>query len=540
MVTAVIEGIPPPEVIWYKNGNKLENDKEYNITTKEKTSVIRIKELKRSHSSKYTIEASNTAGTSSVEVTLKVYDKPSKPEGPVIMREISRESVTIEWKPPLDDGGLELTKYAIEKHEPDNNRWIKVADVDRDVETYCIQKLNENCEYMFRVIAQNPVGFSEALESEPIVIKTALDVPSPPLGPLGLYGIDNESVYITWFPSEKNGGSPIIDYKVEIKQEGKKWKTITTVTETTARIQKLSINTTYQFRIYARNEIGTSLPYTSDDKITIGKTLTPPSQPRNFVVSESTSRSVTLKWTEPESNGGSPITNYIIEFKTVKGKSWTKIVTVGGSVHEHCIENIKEKDEIIFRISAENTVGVSLPTESQSVRLEKHATVPSPPTAPLEIRMVGSNIVMTSWGTPEWDGGAPLLGYNIAIRDVTKTMWMEVGKVDVNTLKFNIRDLSENHTYMIRIYARNEIGLSEPLESDEPFKVIPGEGSHADEEPGEQTEVTEPTSFSTQTTTSWLREHNMDADIRSYARGSLLRRDEYFFRIWHYAKQLFK
>ncbi|NP_001091843.1 titin2 [Bombyx mori] len=531
LVTAVIEGIPPPEVIWYKNGNKLENDKEYNITTKEKTSVIRIKELKRSHSSKYTIEASNTAGTSSVEVTLKVYDKPSKPEGPVIMREISRESVTIEWKPPLDDGGLELTKYAIEKHEPDNNRWIKVADVDRDVETYCIQKLNENCEYMFRVIAQNPVGFSEALESEPIVIKTAL----------GLYGIDNESVYITWFPSEKNGGSPIIDYKVEIKQEGKKWKTITTVTETTARIQKLSINTTYQFRIYARNEIGTSLPYTSDDKITIGKTLTPPSQPRNFVVSESTSRSVTLKWTEPESNGGSPITNYIIEFKTVKGKSWTKIVTVGGSVHEHCIENIKEKDEIIFRISAENTVGVSLPTESQSQAYTSQtylffcSAVPSPPTAPLEIRMVGSNIVMTSWGTPEWDGGAPLLGYNIAIRDVTKTMWMEVGKVDVNTLKFNIRDLSENHTYMIRIYARNEIGLSEPLESDEPFKVIPGEGT-----PGEQTEVTEPTSFSTQTTTSWLREHNMDADIRSYARGSLLRRDEYFFRIWHYAKQLFK
>lgn len=83
---------------------------------------------------------------------------------------------------------------------------------------------------------------------------------------------------------------------------------------------------------------------------------------------------------------------------------------------------------------------------------------------------------MTSWGTPEWDGGAPLLGYNIAIRDVTKTMWMEVGKVDAHTLKFSIRDLNENHTYMIRIYARNEIGISEPLESDEPFKVEPGEG----------------------------------------------------------------
>lgn len=104
--------------------------------------------------------------------------------------------------------------------------------------------------------------------------------------------------------------------------------------------------------------------------------------------------------------------------------------------------------------------------------------VPSAPTAPLEIITVGHNIAMTSWGIPEWDGGAPLLGYNIAIRETTKTMWMEVGKVNAQTLKFNIKDLSEHHSYMVRVYARNEVGLSEPLESEEPFKVIPGEGTY--------------------------------------------------------------
>lgn len=50
------------------------------------------------------------------------------------------------------------------------------------------------------------------------------------------------------------------------------------------------------------------------------------------------------------------------------------MVTVSGSVYEHCVENIKEKDEIVFRISAENAIGVSLPAQSQSVRLEKHAS----------------------------------------------------------------------------------------------------------------------------------------------------------------------
>ncbi|CAK1554213.1 unnamed protein product, partial [Leptosia nina] len=538
-LTASLDGIPQPEVTWYKNGVRLQTKEELEIVTTESSSTIIISSLRRSHSGKYTIEASNKAGKSSLDVSLKVFDKPSRPEGPVIMREISRESVTIEWRPPVDDGGLELTKYAIEKHDPEVDQWVKVADVNKDVETYCIQRLNENCEYMFRIMAQNPVGLSDALESEPIVIKTALDVPTPPLGPLGFYGIDRNSVTVTWNPSERNGGSAILDYTIEIKQDGKSWTTVATVPETLAHIEQLLPNSTYKFRIYARNEIGTSLPYVSEKEITIGKTLSPPSRPQRFIVIDITSRSVTLQWRAPDSDGGSPITNYIIEYKTVKGKSWSKVITVSGSVYEHCIENLKEKEQIVFRISAENAIGVSLPTQSQNVRLDKHATVPSPPTAPLEIRMVGNNMVMTSWGTPEWDGGAPLLGYNIAIRDVTKTMWIEVGKVDANNLKFNIRDLNEDHTYMVRIYARNEIGLSEPLESDEPFKVLPGEDSHYEEEPGEHTEATEPTSFS-QTTTSWLRDHNMDADIRSYARGSLLRRDEYFFRIWYYAKQLFK
>lgn len=54
------------------------------------------------------------------------------------------------------------------------------------------------------------------------------------------------------------------------------------------------------------------------------------------------------------------------------------------------------------------------------------------------------------------------------------------------------------------------------------------------------TERTEPTGFSTENTSSWMREHNMDADISSYARAKLLRKDEYFFRVWAYAKNLFR
>uniref|UniRef100_A0A1B0DCW3 Uncharacterized protein n=2 Tax=Phlebotomus papatasi TaxID=29031 RepID=A0A1B0DCW3_PHLPP len=121
-------------------------------------------------------------------------------------------------------------------------------------------------------------------------------------------------------------------------------------------------------------------------------------------------------------------------------------------------------------------------------------------------------------------------------------MWIEVGQVPAGVQKFQIRDLQDNHDYLIRIFARNEIGLSDPLESEEPYTVLPMSDLGDDERHPEETRsgLTEPTGFSTENTSSWLREHNMDADINSYARAKLLRKDEYFFRIWHYAKKLFK
>jgi len=51
-------------------------------------------------------------------------------------------------------------------------------------------------------------------------------------------------------------------------------------------------------------------------------------------------------------------------------------------------------------------------------------------------------------------------------------MWIEVGRVVAGVQKFQIKDLQEDHEYLIRIFARNEVGLSEPLESDEPYKVL--------------------------------------------------------------------
>lgn len=104
---------------------------------------------------------------------IHIADKPSKPQGPIIAKEIRQDRVTIEWQPPVDDGGVELERYIIEKCEASKKVWTKVGDVDKEVENFCAQKLQQDVDYLFRIVARNAVGASDPLESEPIRTRTS-------------------------------------------------------------------------------------------------------------------------------------------------------------------------------------------------------------------------------------------------------------------------------------------------------------------------------------------------------------------------------
>lgn len=76
--------------------------------------------------------------------------------------------------------------------------------------------------------------------------------------------------------------------------------------------------------------------------------------------------------------------------------------------------------------------------------------VPSPPTAPLEIRSLSANAAILEWGVPESDGGAPLEGYEVVMRDVKKTMWMQVGRTKVGVQKLTVKDLQVSQRFISR------------------------------------------------------------------------------------------
>jgi len=249
-----------------------------------------------------------------------------------------------------------------------------------------------------------------------------------------------------------------------------------------------------------------------------------------------------LTWNPPNNTGGVHLLGYIIEKRLSTSQSWERVETVESSVRIFTVENLKEKSEYFFRVLAENEVGAGKASETEKVCLLTHARPPSPPTAPLEMVAVGPQALTVEWGAPESDGGAPLEGYKIAVRDAKRQMWMEVGRVTADVQKLKVQDLHEGSEYFIRIFAQNEVGFSDPLENEEPFKVIrPPDYIEENEEQRSKLEDPPSLSFSaTETLSSWMREANVDADISSYTKTSVLRRDEYFFRIWYYANKLFK
>lgn len=99
-------------------------------------------------------------------------DKPGRPEGPMILEDSEKLSITVSWKPPLDDGGMELTKYVLEKYDKEWGTWIKVADLDKNTTSYVVSELKANAQMQFRVFAQNEIGKSEPLESDTVTVQS--------------------------------------------------------------------------------------------------------------------------------------------------------------------------------------------------------------------------------------------------------------------------------------------------------------------------------------------------------------------------------
>lgn len=81
-------------------------------------------------------------------------------------------------------------------------------------------------------------------------------------------------------------------------------------------------------------------------------------------ISNVTVNSADLEWKKPKSDGGLPITGYIIENRTATRTTWGKCGNVDGKTLTFTATGLLEDTEYIFRVSAVNDEGVGAPLEA--------------------------------------------------------------------------------------------------------------------------------------------------------------------------------
>ena len=161
------------------------------------------------------------------------------------------------WDVPSFDGGSPITGYMLEKKT--FNRWTKVNKKPVKDLYFHVSDLVENEEYEFRVMAVNAAGTSKASETVRFVAKLPYDVPGKPGKPV-VEELTAESATLSWAAPDKDGGSPITNYLVEMKVKGSRnWKSLTADQQnvkTSFNVTGLKEETEYEFRVMAENNAG--------------------------------------------------------------------------------------------------------------------------------------------------------------------------------------------------------------------------------------------------------------------------------------------
>lgn len=100
-------------------------------------------------------------------------ERPSTPEAPFELLEVTKESAKFSWKPSKSDGGSPITGYIIEMRETWKSKYYDCGRTEGNVTEFLAKRLKDGEEYYFRVFAENAVGRSDFLEmNKPIKAET--------------------------------------------------------------------------------------------------------------------------------------------------------------------------------------------------------------------------------------------------------------------------------------------------------------------------------------------------------------------------------
>uniref|UniRef100_A0A665TAR9 Titin n=1 Tax=Echeneis naucrates TaxID=173247 RepID=A0A665TAR9_ECHNA len=147
--------------------------------------TIKVTKLKTGVEYQFRVSAENRYGKSSAIISSAVvaqypFSEPSAPGTPIISA-ATKDNMTVEWKPPTNNGGSPILGYHLERKEKNSLLWTRLNKLLIPDTHFKTTELEEGIEYEFRVYAENIAGMSPASKvSESTVARDPCDPPGTP------------------------------------------------------------------------------------------------------------------------------------------------------------------------------------------------------------------------------------------------------------------------------------------------------------------------------------------------------------------------
>jgi len=376
---------------------------------------------------------------------------PSPPSAPTnLVATAGNAQVGLTWQAPGSNGGSQITNYRIYRGTSSNGETL-LATIG-NVLTYTDTAVSNGVTYYYQVSAVNNVGEGPRSNEASATPSAPPPPPTPPSAPTNLVAtVGNAQVTLTWQAPASNGGSPITNYRIyRATTSGGETLKATIGNQLSYSDGGLTNGVTYYYQVSAVNAAGEG-PRSNEASATPTAPATPPGAPQGLVATAGDA-TVTLTWSAPSSNGGSPITNYRI-YRGTSSNGETLLATIG-NVLTYTDTAVTNGVTYYYQVSAVNNVGEGLRSNEASAT----PTVPvTPPGAPQGLGATAGDATVTlTWSAPSSNGGSPITNYKIyrGTSSNGETLKATIG----NVLTYTDTTVTNGVTYYYQVSAVNAAG----------------------------------------------------------------------------------
>ncbi|NBU23556.1 MAG: hypothetical protein EBS38_06585, partial [Actinobacteria bacterium] len=344
------------------------------------------------------------------------------------------------WNAPVQLGGSTLSGYVIAS-AVSGSPFRSIANLPAGATSLVWAGANPGTEIQFRIAAAT-IGAGTGAWSLPILLRIPAVAPSDP-NALTAQVRAGEGVLLTWTAPSSDGGSPILDYRVEVRRS-----TGWALLGRTAGLSYLAplgvAGEILQHRVVAINAIGSSPGIRS---ISSQMGIAPATAPQSLSAAISSSRLV-LTWSAPDIMGG---TFNFYEVQVLDAGVFRRLATTGGTSITTALP--APGASVSFRVVAVTNAGVGAFTDALVFTSPKQ--VPGQPSA-FTMSSNGKNVTF-NWGVGSSGGGT--LANAILYREVSGS-WVEVMRApaQAGTATFANELFGQLARYSLRI--SNEVGES--------------------------------------------------------------------------------